>query len=344
MSITKRDSSADIIRSLAVCLMIFANGAIFLPPEAYPYWLRFLFSIPAPLFVMVSGMMLGITQRRRALMYFMKRGFFVISVGVFIDVCINQIMPFQSCDVLYLIGVTLPLVYLLSSLPSSLLALFVGVICMIGWGCRRFIGYSALPFEISLSGVISSDHVASSVPYHWLIDGWFPLFPWSGLMLFGCLAGRFKRRIVFFKNTELSILVVSLLLLLGGGVSWYLEPPAAHVRFGYVELFYPMDLSITVFMVGLFLFLKEIFSSVSIPSFMKILILPGQMSMAAYILHLSFIKISGLIFHQLHSLNLFFLLSTWHVLLVLGACQMIQVLKKDREKSLPLVLGWLIGR
>ena len=76
------------------------------------FWFRLYGSFAAPLFVLLSGMIVAYTARRKGhgLGHFRARGAMMILVAALLEVLIWKFYPFLSVDVLYLIGVSLPLV------------------------------------------------------------------------------------------------------------------------------------------------------------------------------------------------------------------------------------------
>ncbi len=117
----RRDLTIDILRGLAILIMIGANmGGSVLDETQVPIWFRIYSSYAAPLFILIAGMMVGLTSQRRSrgLKYFLTRGVMIMAVGALIDVLVWRNLPFTTVDVLYLIGLSLPLAYIFSRLSS----------------------------------------------------------------------------------------------------------------------------------------------------------------------------------------------------------------------------------
>lgn len=108
-----RDRRIDILRGLTVFTMVAANMAGSVVSQPHPFALRFYGSFAAPLFILISGMMVALTTQRKdhRLKYFLLRGAMIIAVGVIIDLQ-WKVYPFTTVDILYFIGVSLPLAYL----------------------------------------------------------------------------------------------------------------------------------------------------------------------------------------------------------------------------------------
>ena len=106
-------------------------------------------------------------------------------------VLIWKFYPFMSVDVLYLIGVSIPLSHLALRLSTAARWVIIAGIFLGTPVLQYMLGYADYPTEVSLSrdpSVVIAD--PTNVVSHWLMDGWFPLFPWLGFALLGVqLAG-----------------------------------------------------------------------------------------------------------------------------------------------------------
>ena len=184
----QRDPLMDGIRGLALVLMMFGHAAVNFVAPPWPLWGEMLCALAPIFFFLIAGMMVtgSVIHRQRGGTHFLKRMVFLMALGVAIDLLAWQIRPFTSCEVLYAIGVYLPLTYLaLKYLKHGPLALAVLVVAATP-ALQTCLGYSAYPLEWDLSGGLVHPvlHTAS-VWRHWLVDGWFPVFPWLGMMLLG---------------------------------------------------------------------------------------------------------------------------------------------------------------
>ena len=92
-----RDIPVDVLRGLAITIMVGANliPSLLVPPA--PFWLRLVSSIAAPLFIFLSGMMVALSCRLRhhTLSYFLLRGGFVIGIGALIELVRAGFGPFH---------------------------------------------------------------------------------------------------------------------------------------------------------------------------------------------------------------------------------------------------------
>src|SRR5262249_37801344 len=99
-SALRRDLTIDILRGLAVFTMVAANLAASALEGPHPLWFRLYGSFAAPLFVLLSGMMVAYTSRRQAhgLRYFASRGAVVVGIAALLEIAIWKFYPFMSVD------------------------------------------------------------------------------------------------------------------------------------------------------------------------------------------------------------------------------------------------------
>src|SRR5262249_21376533 len=215
--------------------MVAANLAGPVLAAPHPLWLRLYGSFAAPLFVLLSGMMVAVTgtSRARPLTYFCARGATVMLVAAPVDVVILQILPFTSMDVLYLIALGIPLCALSLRLPSAARWTVAVLVFAATPALQSTLGYTPYPTEMFLDGR-PTVVVAAQTPIvnHWLVDGFFPIFPWAGFALLGVALGAGQWRRGGLSLGSLGVLVV-------GCVVWLRWPGPLLVRGGYSELFYP---------------------------------------------------------------------------------------------------------
>jgi uncharacterized membrane protein len=292
-----RDIPVDVLRGLAITIMVGANliPALLAPPA--PFWLRLVSSVAAPQFIFLSGMMVALSCRLRhhTLSYFLLRGGFVIGIAALIELFILGSVPFIDTDVLYLIGISLPLAYVFLSLGQRerlgiLIALVVAAPLL-----RVWFGYSPLPLTIPLVSLMNGGTLPGifAILAQWLIDGWFPIFPWLAVSLLGAQAGVFRwqdGQVRSFAQRKLALPAGSVLVI--GAVFWSLFPGPLFTRMGYVELFYPPTTGFLLFMTGLIACCFIIADSlpVSWRIFDPVRAL-GECSLAIYILHIIIIEL-----------------------------------------------------
>lgn len=247
-----RDITIDIIRGLAVFTMAFANMSAYFLNIPLPFFLRFYGSFAAPTFALVAGAMVALTTKTKKhdLKYFLLRGALIVTMGSLIDVFIVHIYPLMTVDILYLIGISIPLAYLFMRLNNRTLQ-WITIIAIISLMpvLQNTFGYTNYPSEFYLTGeptTISDNQ--TNVLQHWLIDGWFPIFPWLAFPFLGVMLANIRWKDNKFEKNGIS---VGIGILLTGIIIWYLFPGAFLTRGGYSEIFYPSTIGFVLTAIGL---------------------------------------------------------------------------------------------
>jgi uncharacterized membrane protein len=223
-----RSEAIDALRGLAIVAMFAANLAGPCLRAPHPMWLRIYGSFAAPTFVFLAGFMTTLARRPTPLPRLLKRAALLWLLAAGIDVACWGITPFETFDVLYLLGLALPAAALCGRLNAGLHALIaVGILIATPW-LQHALGY----------GPLLPDHLAYPWPA-WrrlLVDGWFPVCPWLGVALLGSLAGRLD---LLGGHARRWLVPAGASLAVAGSVAWLLKPPELVTRAGYSELFYP---------------------------------------------------------------------------------------------------------
>lgn len=293
-----RDLSVDLLRGLAIAIMVGANLVPFLLAPPAPFWLRVIASVAAPLFIFLSGMMVALSFRlkKHSSSYFLIRGGFVILLGALLDLLTRGMVPFLDFDVLYLIGLSLPFAYLFLNLDLRKRVLVLLSIIVVTPLAQVFFGYSGLPLAVPVMPVLYGSALLSvtDVLRQWLIEGWFPIFPWLAVALLGAHAGTFRWKdsgIRSFANRQLALLGGGVLVT-GGVLFWYVLPGSPLTPHGYVELFYPPTTEFLLFITGL-IFCLFFAADCLVTTRWHIwpLEVLGQCSLAIYIVHTIIIEL-----------------------------------------------------
>ncbi len=247
-----RDRTLDIMRGLAIFLMVQGNlaGAVFPPP--YPIWGKAYVAIgsfvPA-LFMLVAGMMVAYTaeQKGYTLKHFLLRALGLFVTGaVILEMFIWGIVPLLAADILYTIAIALPLTYLFLQLGGGWRWVLVVSVFLAGPILQQTVGYTPYPTEYSLTGTLSANAVynETNVLQHWFVDGWFPLFPWVGFALLGAnlAVGRWRGKVrrTFARGP---VIAAGAGLLLFGVSLWSVYGGPLYIRGGFTELIYPPTLA-----------------------------------------------------------------------------------------------------
>jgi len=292
-----RDVPVDLLRGLAIAIMIAANLIPVLLAPPVPFWLRLLASAAAPLFIFLSGMMVALSFRlkRHNLSYFVFRGGVIVLLGALLDLLARGMLPFIDSDVLYLIGISLPLTYLFLHLGSWQRVFIVLSVIAAAPLVQGFFGYGGIPLQVPLTGVSTSTALSAfaAIPRQWLVEGWFPVFPWLAIALLGAQTGSFRwpgTAIRSFANRNIA--VFSGAVVVAGGVSWYLGPGPALMPFGYAELFYPPVTGFLIFITGAILYLFIVADTLVSAGIIPVCLqLPGQCPLAIYVIHTVIIEL-----------------------------------------------------
>ncbi len=281
----------DALRGLAIILMVPANLAPYLS-EPHTMWFRILGSFAAPVFIMLSAGMVILTAERHNPSYFMKRGGLILLTGALIDVLLWKIFPFTSFDVLYIIGLALPLMYLLRRTESREL-LFVSIIFLLAtYVLQSVFGYHAETLEVYFDDMFLPS--AGRLLQSWFIDGWFPIFPWLG---YAVLGGLFFRTLFSGDVVASSRVMVIGAILTAAGFALLFIPiddsilrniangSVLETRGGYSEIFYPPTFAYMFTSVGIVILFATLLRRVVHLGPLALLGFFGKHSMMVYILH-----------------------------------------------------------
>jgi uncharacterized membrane protein len=105
------------------------------------------------------------------------------------------------------------------------------------------LGYSDYPTEFYFNPEEQVELPANltSIPQHYFVDGWFPLFPWLGFGLLGSLLADLRGPGTADAQPALGKFALPAFvgLLAVGLAAWWFYPGPMLTREGYSELFYP---------------------------------------------------------------------------------------------------------
>lgn len=344
-SVLSRDTTVDILRGIAIFTMFAANMAALVLAEPHPMWFRFYGTFAAPLFIFLSGMMVafGATKKKQGFNYFLKRGFLIVIIGALIDIGVYQIFPFTTFDVLYLIGISIPIIYLIFQSKSTPLQIIIALAILgVAPLLQKIWGYHAYPTEYYFDGTILPEDPSQRgcLLQNWFIDGWFPVFPWLGFAVLGAIFSTWRAKLWEF-NRFLFLMVV-VLFLVTGGILFHLSPGELYSREGYSELFYPVTygfIFLALGVIGLLFYLVQRMSSLRIYLPLQML---GEVSLLMYILHQVIIRyIYGLYWPE-QSMTIFIILYAVLAAALLLVAYGIRLLKK-RWQQPPYLIRLLLG-
>ncbi|MFO0866632.1 MAG: heparan-alpha-glucosaminide N-acetyltransferase domain-containing protein [Gemmataceae bacterium] len=290
----RRDVAIDAIRGLAVFTMVAANLAAGILAKPHPHAFRFYGSFAAPTFVVLAGMMVARTASTRGygFLHFLQRGITILAIAAALEVAIWQVIPFTAVDVLYLLGISLPLAYLTLRLPRWAGWLLAAGIFLASQPLRHVFGYTDYPTTITLAGdlYVTPQH-PTSIGQHWLLDGWFPILPWLGFALFGAQlefvrSGHGRDSATWLRSATWSGLAMTA----AGWIWWRLVPDGMLTRGDYSEVFYPATLPFLVTAIGIVLILFAVVDRCSDLAIWRPFRLLGEAALAIYLLHFILIR------------------------------------------------------
>lgn len=279
--ISKRDHFIDFLRAIAILFMFFAHLLPHFSATGLDeiFIFRLLSSIPAPLFLLLTGFNYSEKQFFKEVCY---KALVFLGVGAFMDVVIWGIIPFYSFDVFYVIGLGYLLLYFYSKsrLFWQILTLCLIVLITI----LLQVNYQKNIPEVTFTQMHA--YKFSEVLQNLFFNGWFPLFPWLLFIFLGftCkqyqLLQRFKN--AFSLMIGLVVLFISIYLL---SKTALFEPDFA------VELFYPAQWMYLLFALSFSHVLWFFKPFMKQNNFLNGLQSFGSYSLLLYVLHLAALHI-----------------------------------------------------
>lgn len=280
-----RLSSIDIIRGFAILIMIFANAYPYLYPFEYcPKLLRLLFSSAAPVFIFLSGVSLRLAQENgKEIKSLILRAIQILFFAIIIDIFIWSISPFITMDVLYLISFSLLFtIFLISFSDKIKLIIAIGIVLFMAVTNNY---YNFELNEISLDRFFSENSLFLSL-HHVFIDGWFPVFPWTGFTILGYLIC--KNRLALSKFSNYMLLSGSTFIIGFSLLYSFALVNSNPIRDGYTEIFYPVTIPFLFYVIGLFFVITSLFNF-NLRAF-SLFSLLGKLSLPIYFIHIFLIK------------------------------------------------------
>ncbi|NMG06317.1 heparan-alpha-glucosaminide N-acetyltransferase domain-containing protein [Brasilonema sp. UFV-L1] len=339
----KRDFTIDTLRGIAIFTMVAANLAALALKEPHPFWFRLYGTWAAPMFILLSGFMVAYTSKKKKynFRHFLVRGLMLLLIAVLIDTFIFRIYPFTGVDILYLIAVSSPLAYFFQNLKTFPQCAILTGIFLLTPLLQKTLGYTDYPTQLYLfTGRSETISNQTSIINHWLIDGWFPLFPWVGFSFLGVLFAKLRKFYPSFARRN---------ILLGGGaiffvgsIVWWFYPGKLLTRGGYSELFYPPTIGYIMVAIGLMTMLFYLVDTNPSLNIYKPLQVLGQSSLFIYILHNAIIAYVipnlGLKNDIFKFFSIYIVLASLLILIAYG----LRAVKK-RWRNSPYVIRFIIG-
>jgi hypothetical protein len=287
-----RDAAIDVTRSIAIFLMVAANMAVIAHGES-PWWFRLSSSLAAPMFISIASMMvaLGFARNKGVIPAFIKCIFLFLIAGL-LDFS-NATFPFLNIDVLYLIGILLIIVSVIGRLPNSILIVLITAILFITPLLQNKFGYQAeMLVELNPKNLdLYTTTFLTEAIHRYLIDGWFPLFPWMSLGLFGAILGKLRYHTTGMVSFAKIRYVISALMLIASGIFvWWLFPNNQLSRYDYIELFYPPAPGFMLFSMGIIICMICLVDYASQLSLWSLFYPLGEAPLFMYLFHIALIE------------------------------------------------------
>lgn len=203
--ISSRIAYLDNFRALCILGMIFCHSVIYGVREdsydpAYFFGNHVLGDWPAAVFLTISGFMLE--YRQSATGKLLKRGLFLIGVGMLLAVLNDGWQNFFECDVLVVIGVSSMLYPLVRGRSVGLLSAVVVGILLVTAALHSWLDYhthwGGKDAVVSYGGVLldpGGEYEAGAVSLGTMakalfFNGYFPILPWLSFSLLGIVLAK----------------------------------------------------------------------------------------------------------------------------------------------------------
>jgi uncharacterized membrane protein len=262
--------------------------------ELHPLWFDVFCSFAAPLFVLLSGYMTAVNsaKKHRSISYYLLRSGMLILTAAMIDSLIWGLLPFATFDVLYVIGLGLPLVFLFRNKSIRMKAGFIAIILAITVILQYCWEYMEFPMEIEFLSADAdySDYSLFNVVKALLYDGWFPVFPWIAVPVLGSIFAdlRSKSKTGF---ADIRTVAVGTVLAIAGFIWLYFAYTGEQAFDGlvkrdpYGELFYPATIPFLTGAFGIVLLIFALIDKTRNGVAWRPFTIFGQTSLFNYILH-----------------------------------------------------------
>lgn len=362
----ERDKAVDLIRGIATVTMTFAHccAVVLNRRQQQVFLVRLAASFAAPLFVFLSGMMVGrSSDARTSISWFsvLQRSMILLCISsILLEVCIYGILPFASMDVLTLIGISLPLTTCLHKLSIFWRCIFTVAVFAVTPALQHFFQYREDMDVWGFGDIVTKEdlkqYIKKEIPLQMFIDGSFPFFPWIGFAWAGSIFSTWRwggpsEPTKFPKYVRSPDVTIGFLLAIPGVALWYQSPGPTYIRNGFCELFYPAT---TGYSLTAFGFVLILFSLVDLSLIQderrisstayKIVMYLGRSSLFVYLLQYT------ILFRVLYPFRIgpelpilwqsFLFLVVFIVCIV--AAEMIDSVKKH-WKTMPLVVQVILG-
>ncbi len=300
MEISKRITSIDALRGIAVILMVQqhlgywfwdVHGATLSLVAKHPIMMTFsgMGGMAAPLFLVLAGVGMALyfnkeVHDNKGIVF---RGFLILLLGYVLNICTPKWFTLPSWYVLHMIGFSVVVSPLLKKCNDTVLLMIFTIALMMA---------VTLQTIFNTPMVISNQFMTNaSKPYGYFrlifVDGFFPIFPWISFFIAGFLAGRWFIQNNLKKIFLFAALLTAIALLLS--ILYIIPVPFTRLLyikrfFRFSPMFYPAHTPISLLLISGSVILFYIFAkfkeklSFSEKNFLVVL---GRISLTLLIFH-----------------------------------------------------------
>lgn len=284
----ERNIPIDALRGFAIFLMVISNSYSYVFNGNPNILLRILLSSAAPIFIFLSGFTFQLSiEKNKSIFEIFKRIFQIFIVAILIDVLVWRLFPMQNFDVLYLISISMCgmiFLHLFSiNVKMAVLLFFLIASFFIRYLFKYRFQITELNFGLTNLRLLSNFYGFDFIK-RILIDGWFPIFPWFSIALLGNIV---KQKIDFIEKHSLSFGCIGVILTLSSIFFYTNNFDNIYLnRNGYIELFYPVDLNFSLYLLGVLGIVFFVITLKSISFLSKLLFqIVGKYSLFFYFYH-----------------------------------------------------------
>jgi uncharacterized membrane protein len=321
--------------------MIFANSTPYLFDLKNFFTLRYIYTTAAPVFIFLAGFTGQMNfERGNPISYY--RIFQILVIAVLIDVLVWRSVPFYTFDVLYLIAFSKFLLHLLQKINKNKIhLLFLGLFIYIYIFLSNKLGYRSEISDILLKDFINNYRIYINLnPINRLLyDGWFPIFPWTIIVIIGAVSYTLLKEI----KSKYSIYLITASILSLSILYFILFSIHYPVREKYLELFYPLNNLLLLIPFSIFLLVIGIIKWQPSIKYEYVNLL-GKYSLFAYLINAIIDAVLEQYDFQSSTLNLkLFLLFLSFVILILLLKIIDKIKLKPVWENIPKGLKFILG-